>query len=142
MQPYSTPCPPHALTFAQWEVVNLFSYVTYISLVKLSILSFLFRVFSAQNRPFRITIWVLTVWVMCWAVALYFAFGFQCQPFYRNWSLTNPCRVRLDLQYSASILNSVHDVMVFAAPQAVIWKLQTSKTKKIHASIIFVIGFM
>lgn len=77
-----------------------------------------------------------------WAVALYFAYGFQCRPFSRQWSLTDSCRVSLELQYSASILNAVNDVMLFILPQTVIWRLQMAFRKKVAVSITFFVGFV
>lgn len=77
-----------------------------------------------------------------WAIALYFAYGFQCQPFSRNWSLTDPCRSSFRLDYSASILNAVHDVLLFCLPQPLIWRLQLPFKKKLAVSVTFFIGFV
>lgn len=126
----------------QWVVVNLYSYTTCITLIKLSILALLSRIFDVYHRVFQIAIWILTVWMILWAIALYFAYGFQCQPFSRNWSLADPCKPSLRLEYSASILNAVHDVLLFFLPQPIIWKLHLPLKKKLTVSVTFFIGFV
>lgn len=126
----------------QWEVVNIYSYTTSIAFIKLSILALLSRIFDVYNCGFCIAIWILTVWMIFWAIALYFAYGFQCQPFSRNWSLTDPCRSSFRLDYSASILNAVHDVLLFCLPQPLIWRLQLPFKKKLAVSVTFFIGFV
>ncbi|KAF9886602.1 hypothetical protein FE257_011242 [Aspergillus nanangensis] len=126
----------------KWELVNLFTYTTCITLIKLSILALLARIFGSCGLAFHVAIWVLTVWVMLWAIALYFTYGFQCRPFSDYWSLVHPCRSSLRLEYSASILNAVHDVLLFLLPQPYIWTLNLPLNKKLRVSCIFFIGFV
>ncbi|KAL4905805.1 hypothetical protein BDW74DRAFT_177507 [Aspergillus multicolor] len=126
----------------KWEVVNLYSYTAAMTTIKLSILALLSRMFSLTSRRFRIYVWFLSAWVILWAVALWVAYSVQCRPFSRQWSLTNSCRSSLELQYSASILNAVHDVMLFILPQPTIWKLRLPTRKRLQVSVTFFIGFV
>ena len=110
--------------------------------IKLSMLHFLARVFGLNNKRFKLLVYILSTYVIVWAVALYFAYGFQCRPFSRNWSVTNPCKAPLTLDYSATILNAVHDLAVIFLPQPIIWRLHIPQSRKIAISAIFVIGFV
>ena len=105
-------------------------------------LRFLTRVFGLNNKTFRTLVYILSAYVILWAIALYFAYGFQCQPFSRNWSQTNACTAPLTLDYSATILNAVHDLAVIFLPQSIIWRLQIPQRRKIAISGIFVIGLV
>ena len=127
---------------SKWELVNLYSFTTSMALIKLSILTFMVRLFGINNRAFRIAVWLLAGYIILWAIALYFAYGFQCRPFSRNWSLTEPCKAPLRLDYSATILSTVHDVALLTLPQPVIWRLQMPRSRKLAISSIFVIGFV
>ncbi|RAH53456.1 hypothetical protein BO85DRAFT_491975 [Aspergillus piperis CBS 112811] len=126
----------------KWEVVNLYSYTMSITTIKLSILALLGRIFVTAPRSFHICIYILACWMVLWAIALIFAYSFQCRPFSSQWSLSENCSSSLKLEYSASILNAVHDVMMFCLPQRIIWNLHLAARKKLAVSISFFIGLV
>lgn len=127
---------------AKWFVANLYSFISSMMFIKLSILTFLMRIFNVNNRTFRAIVWILAGYIILWAIALYFALGFQCRPFSRNWSLTEHCPVSLSLAYSGTILSAIHDVALLTLPQPIIWKLQMPRSRKIAISLILGIGFV
>ncbi|PYH87535.1 hypothetical protein BO71DRAFT_404585 [Aspergillus ellipticus CBS 707.79] len=126
----------------KWEVVNLYSYTISIATIKLSILALLARIFATAPRGFHICIYILAGWMILWAIALIFAYSFQCRPFSSQWDLENYCSSSLKLEYSASILNAVHDVLIFCLPQRIIWGLHLAARKRLAVSISFFIGFV
>ena len=134
---------PTLTSISKWEVVNLYAYIICITVIKLSILALLSRIFASTTaRGFYVCIWILSLWMILWAIALSFAYSLQCRPFSSMWSLTDSCRSSLQLEYSASILNAVHDVMLFLLPQPTIWGLPLRTRKKFAVSLTFFIGFV
>ncbi|RAH48769.1 uncharacterized protein BO95DRAFT_460630 [Aspergillus brunneoviolaceus CBS 621.78] len=126
----------------KWKVVNLHSYTIAIITIKLSILALLARIFSTAPRSFHIGIWMLIEWMILWAAALVLAYCVQCRPFASQWDPRNYCHSRLKLEYSASILNAVHDVLTFCLPQRIIWNLHLAARKRLAVSMAFFIGFV
>ncbi len=70
--------------------------------------------------------------------------NFHCIPFRKIWDLTVPgtCYNWTYGLLIASIINVVSDVAIFILPQAVIWKLNMSRRRKIGLSFIFTLGLL
>ncbi|KAI0119751.1 hypothetical protein F4814DRAFT_413144 [Daldinia grandis] len=70
--------------------------------------------------------------------------NFHCIPFKRIWDLTVPGTC-YDWTYgllAASSINVISDFAIFILPQAIIWRLNMPRRRKIGLSIIFMLGLL
>ncbi|MCJ1326381.1 hypothetical protein MMC10_003045 [Thelotrema lepadinum] len=68
---------------------------------------------------------------------------FACQPFNKIWDplVTDGwCVNYISLEFYASLINTISDLVIFVLPQLVIWRLHMSLRRKVALSSLFVIG--
>ncbi|MCJ1451660.1 hypothetical protein MMC28_002000 [Mycoblastus sanguinarius] len=119
------------------EVVYSFA----ITLIKGSLLYLYNRVFFV-SRSFRITSWVVAIFIACYSVTQIFASIFQCVPIDANWKIGVP-------HYCANsglggtiiaALNVFTDFVILIMPMPLLYKLQTPLRKKIQVMGMFLLG--
>lgn len=117
--------------------------------IKLSILLQYIEIFVPLKKlatnyiywPSHILIWILFFFYFIST----FLEIFSCHPLAKAWNLLleGTCPVNtLVLNVSASVINSVTDLIIFALPQVAIWRLHTSFRKKMSISAMFFIAIL
>ncbi|KAI1389371.1 uncharacterized protein F4822DRAFT_198577 [Hypoxylon trugodes] len=122
---------------------NLYIYEIFWSIgvfsVKVGILLFYWRVF--HTKSFRIS----AIGVGCFSLMIFisnfFSFALQCTPVASFWEGKIEDCIDQNTFYSASaIINVIGDVAVLVLPLPVVWKLNTSRSKKWSLSFLFLLG--
>lgn len=115
-------------------------------LAKIAILLEWLRIFAPAGSR-NVFFW--TCHVTIWINVLSYGAGMlvenlHCVPFERIWDKTVPgrCINSLDAIVVTSALNVASDVLVLLLPHMAIWKLQTSRKRKIGVSIVFGVGLL
>ncbi|KAI1813893.1 hypothetical protein GGS20DRAFT_445509 [Poronia punctata] len=109
--------------------------------VKIGILLFYWRVFK-KTSSFRIG--AILVGLLSAGIFLsnFLAYVFQCLPVEKFWApaMGGSC-INQDAFYLASaIINVFGDVAVLSLPLPIIWRLQTSRSRKLSVSLLFLLG--
>lgn len=114
--------------------------ISALTLIKLSVLLFYRRIFSAP--AFRIPVWVVGSLVTAWGTAFFFANLFQCTPISGVWELTaqRRCVNSKHLVNAYQGLNLMTDVMILIMPWPMIWGLQLQTRRKAQVGGIFLLG--
>ncbi|KAL8668539.1 MAG: hypothetical protein Q9168_006831, partial [Polycauliona sp. 1 TL-2023] len=116
-------------------------YLPAVALPKLSILSLYYRIFP--NRTFRaLTLAVAVLVVLNW-IAFSFASTFQCLPVAYQWNKSiegGHCFDILLYFRMVNVPNIITDVAMLILPMPMVWKLQTSRPRKLGLSICFLTG--
>ncbi|KAI5928374.1 hypothetical protein F4810DRAFT_1123 [Camillea tinctor] len=108
--------------------------------VKVGILLFYWRVF--HTRGFRIGAMAVGAFSVGIFLSNFFSFTFQCTPVENFWDHDVPgtCIDQNAFYLASAIINVVGDVAVLALPLPVVWRLQTSRSKKWSLSFLFLLG--
>ncbi|KAI1372871.1 hypothetical protein F4677DRAFT_431002 [Hypoxylon crocopeplum] len=122
---------------------NLYIYMIFWSMgvfsVKVGILMFYWRVF--HTKPFRISAIAVGSFSLFIFMTNFFTFTFQCTPVESFWKGTPEDCIEQHVFYLASaIINVIGDVAVLALPLPVVWRLHTSRSKKLSLSFLFLLG--
>ncbi|KAI1100870.1 hypothetical protein F4804DRAFT_317765 [Jackrogersella minutella] len=134
-----------------YAVLNGFCFST----IKLSILLFLRRLFWV-TRWFKIAWWINVAYVVLWTIGSTLFYIFQCSPIDFYWNkiyaavaMTPPeadkdgsCIKALASIGTPIILNTIGDLFVLLLPLPILFKLQTTTTKRLRLLALFIIGFM
>jgi hypothetical protein len=113
------------------------------SCVRISILDFLLRVFSADTFTRRGAYFLMFANVL-YLISLILEFSLICRPFRRYWiqEVEGTCG---DIQLGilvAAIVNLSLDFLVIFLPMHVVWKLKMPTSKKVGVSVVFGMGAM
>ncbi|KAI1476337.1 hypothetical protein F4774DRAFT_412971 [Daldinia eschscholtzii] len=138
-----------------WKIIqvglyNAFVYIFVHWFIKMSILAFYTRVFTLNVRWFKSAVYIIILYTTGWAIGAFFATLFQCSPPALFWEQYNPalnprpkgsCHVHnASLVISSSALNTAGDIMVFALPIAILFRLQLKRTQKVGLVLLFATG--
>ena len=117
-----------------------FWYILAVALVKLSILCFYGRLFSARRFPLVIHIMIL---VTCaWLVSFLFATFFQVWPLWCNWIVCAPTTNYPVMYVCSSVTDIVLDLSILCLPVSFIRSLHMSSVQKVGTSSIFGLGIL
>ncbi len=130
--------PPSAL---QGEIVAIavdgYLYVLAITLAKLSLLLFLYRIFSVSTR-FRVTSWILGTIISVWALVTILLGLFSCKPivaqsdYKLRFAPTTVCKpASYDVENVYGFCNILADFMLLLMPMPMLWRLQMATAKKV-----------
>ncbi|KAK6957401.1 hypothetical protein Daesc_000185 [Daldinia eschscholtzii] len=129
---------------------NAFVYIFAHWFIKMSILAFYTRVFTLNVLWFKLAVYIMTFYTTGWAVGVFFATLFQCFPPALFWEQYNPalsprpkgsCHVHnASLVISSSALNTAGDIIVFALPIAILFRLQLKPMQKVGLVLLFATG--
>lgn len=114
--------------------------ISALTLIKLSVLLFYRRIFTAPS--FRIPVWVAGSLVTAWGISFFFANLFQCTPVSGAWEINKPrhCVNSKHLVNAYQGLNIMTDVMILTMPWPMIWGLQLPRRRKAQVGGIFLLG--
>ncbi|KAI1415377.1 hypothetical protein F5Y13DRAFT_187481 [Hypoxylon sp. FL1857] len=115
-------------------------YYTSVSLTKISILLFYFRLFP--HNAYHIFLWAMMVFVgltglICSVVSI-----FQCSPVHKAWDVHVPgvCFNRPAFFFSNASLNIFQDLVIYLLPSPILWKVNIPAKQRIALIGIFVVG--
>jgi len=127
----------HGLYFAElW-------YNLAITMVKLSVTCFYFRVFAVSRWSGRI-LWAIGAFATALGFSLAMASVFQCAPIRRYWEPTLPgtCVFRWGYFVGQAIPDIVCDFVLLIFPLFPLWKLQVKSRQKLGLVVVFTLGYM
>jgi len=116
-------------------ILNLAIFTT-----KVSILLLYHRIFP--GRTFTKVLWSIGAFVAVWTLAAALVDIFQCVPVQAQWNPTIPhtC-VNIDAELTAvSVLNVLSDFSILGLPLPMLWKLNTTRKRKMQLIAIFMLG--
>ena len=128
----------------QTTVAYQILYCICISLIKISILLFYYRLFGVRKQ-FKITVFVVLAAVCAWCVAIVLVDLFQCVPVKAAWIRPYPHSKCMDNNASllgTAITNVVLDFTILVLPLAPIWSLALTMRQKMTLSAIFLLGVL
>ena len=111
-----------------------------IATTKLSIILFYRRLFPV--RTFVIVLWCVFAFVAAYSTTAALVNLLQCLPIGADWdpNITPKC-VNLDVELIIlSSINVVTDVAILCLPMPLVWRLQTSRVRKLQVSGVFLLG--
>ncbi|KAF2798544.1 hypothetical protein K505DRAFT_209789, partial [Melanomma pulvis-pyrius CBS 109.77] len=116
-------------------------YATAITSSKLSILAFLWRIFSPTTMRF----WLVGIVAIavCWQITVVFAFIFVCVPVQAFWDLSITDRKCLDIYkmyLGISFPNMLTDFAITLLPIPYVWMLHISTKQKIMVGVTLFMG--
>ena len=117
-------------------------YNTGLTLVKVSVLLFYSRVFKGV-RGFSIALWTVGAIVVGWWITITFLSLFTCVPIAKAWDSTSPghCEDTYREHLGAAIANVLTDFVILILPLPPLWKLHTTKARKVTLSLMFALGY-
>ncbi|KAI1177097.1 hypothetical protein F4777DRAFT_226549 [Nemania sp. FL0916] len=129
--------------FSYWIYVAGLSYNVGIVPAKAAILVEWMRIFSPQNHNAFWWVCQAIIWLnVAYYLAATIVEAIQCTPVAASWDPTikGTCLNTRATNIASSSINVVSDVVIFTAPQFVIWRLQLSKAKKVGIALLFAVG--
>ncbi|KAL4928151.1 uncharacterized protein BDV17DRAFT_264902 [Aspergillus undulatus] len=116
-------------------------YVPSLGLAKGSLIILYYRIVSAQRR-YRYALYVISVVVVGYSVAITFALIFACRPIAKAWNaaLVGTCVDQNGLYAATAVTNTVTDVALIVVPIPVVVSLHMPTIQKIGLFFMFVIG--
>ena len=128
--------------------VDGYLYVIAISLAKLSLLLYLYRIFWVDKK-FRIAAWILGTIIALWAIITVFLAIFSCRPVTASWNITQRldpktvCNPKsYDVENAYGFCNVISDVVLVFLPIPCIYKMQMSLKKKLGVALVFATGLL
>ncbi|KAI0834645.1 hypothetical protein F5Y06DRAFT_300499 [Hypoxylon sp. FL0890] len=115
-------------------------YFISVSLTKISILFFYFRLFP--QRTYRIFLWVMMVFVGLTGLICSLADIFQCNPVHKAWDSHAPgtCINRPAFFFANAGLNIFQDLVIYLLPSPILWNVHLPARQRIALIGIFVVG--
>lgn len=128
------------------EAIDGYFYMLAITLAKLSLLVFLYRIFSI-DRGFRYTSWIVGVLISVWAIISVGLAMFSCRPVAAAWDLKlrmDPDTVCKPENYDVinvfGFCNILADFALLVMPMPMLWGLQMKLAKKLGVAVVFASG--
>lgn len=109
-------------------------------MVKLSILTFYYRVFITPS--FRRVVLATITFIALWVLTITIVLALECRPTAKFWNplLPGKCFNLVAVSYFTNITNLVTDVWIFCLPIPVIWGLHISNSQRLGLCGVFLIG--
>lgn len=111
--------------------------------IKASILAFYLRLFPTPK--FKIAVWIVAAYVLCWWISIFSTTLFQCKPISSNWG-TQPvqidtCVANIFVMYEvAALTNIFSDIAILVLPVPIIVALHMPPKHKIGVLGVFLTG--
>ncbi|KAL8947780.1 MAG: hypothetical protein Q9222_005978 [Ikaeria aurantiellina] len=141
--------PPSCYNGFFWTgVADSYLYILGVTIAKLSLLFFLYRIFRVDTK-FRIASWVIGTILVIWTTVTILLGIFACRPIKASWILT----VYLDPKTVCPITfpnvvnvhgfcNIITDFALLFLPVPMVWNLQMNIRKKIGLAMVFATGIL
>lgn len=126
--------------------VDGYLYMVAITLAKVSLLVFLYRIFHV-DKGFRITAWVTGAILGIWATTAVLLAIFACRPVKASWNLSllmdpktkcNPKAYNTENVYG--FCNVITDFVLMVMPIPLVWNMQLGSQRKIGIVLVFATG--
>lgn len=127
----------------QWVVAGQLLYMPLITFIKVSILLFFLRIFSA-NKTVRWGAWGGIIIISLAYLVLFFRTVFICQPIQKAWSPATPghCVKRGVIPYTAGGINVISDIYILLLPIPCIYGLNLKRSRKWKVMAVFSVGLL
>ncbi|KAL1845113.1 hypothetical protein VTK73DRAFT_1097 [Phialemonium thermophilum] len=135
--------PPHDPTEANiLNFINGLLYNPILSMVKISVLTFLLRLASTKPAV-RVTVWILMIFTACMMIVIFFCVIFVCHPIAANWDKTIKahCFNRNTFSMWTASVNLLTDFLTLAIPFWIFLGLRMARKVKIALLCVFAMGF-
>ncbi|KAF6218804.1 hypothetical protein HO133_005347 [Letharia lupina] len=140
----------HFETVPESSVVLLFKttvayeilYCVCVTLIKISILLFYYRLFGVR-KAFKYTCYALLALVTCWCIAIVFSNIFQCIPVEAAWIRPYPHSKCINNNASllgTAVTNVFLDIVILVLPMVPVWSLSLTVRQKVTLTAIFLLG--
>ncbi|KAI0139368.1 hypothetical protein F4776DRAFT_662327 [Hypoxylon sp. NC0597] len=115
-------------------------YYTSVSLTKISILFFYFRLFP--QKTYRIFLWAMMGFVGLTGLISSIAGIFQCTPVHKAWDTAIPgtCFNRPAFFFANASLNIFQDLVIYLLPSPILWNVHLPTKQRIALIGVFVVG--
>ncbi|KAL8799503.1 MAG: hypothetical protein Q9182_005841 [Xanthomendoza sp. 2 TL-2023] len=127
--------------------VDGYLYIVAITLAKISLLLFLYRIFHVDKR-FRIASWIVGAVLVIWSTVTLFLTIFACRPVKASWNLKlmmdpkTTCHPKAwDVANIYGFCNIITDFALIVMPLPLIWRMQMNRKKKVGIAVVFASGF-
>ncbi|CAF9932551.1 MAG: hypothetical protein HETSPECPRED_008396 [Heterodermia speciosa] len=121
-----------------WLIIQ-FCYILSVAFVKLSVLCFYRRIFSAGRTP--LVLKVMLCLTSAWLVSFLIATFAQERPLRCNWTICLPSTTNFPVMYLVcSLTDMLLDIAILCIPPVFIRKLNMSRARKIALVCIFSLG--
>ncbi|KAI0171951.1 hypothetical protein GGR52DRAFT_448378 [Hypoxylon sp. FL1284] len=117
-------------------------YATDVTLIKLSILTLYLRLFNVDKR-FRVSCYVMMVFVLAWGIAIVFTTIFQGSPVPAAWDKTIPdskCFHLSAFLVGSNVPNILADVVIITLPMPLLWGMKLSPIRKLGLIALFLVA--
>ena len=118
--------------------------------IKLSILIVYYKIFSVNQRWFKIALWANGIYAGGLGITATFIFIFQCWPIHYYWTRfvayygfdppKGSCLPQLAHLVTPQILSTVSDIVILLLPIPIIMGLQVKTSRKIALFFVFLLG--
>ena len=130
---------------SQWTFfVSMITYIVTVTIVRISILVTLRRIFDVER--FKIITTIVGTACMAWGISIFFANIFQCTPFMDAFDpdiVMSSSKKCIDLQamfYGTLATAFTLDLIILVLPLHIIWKLRLPTRQKIELTAILSLG--
>ncbi|KAL8914329.1 MAG: hypothetical protein Q9171_001049 [Xanthocarpia ochracea] len=127
-------------------VVRGYLYVLGLTLAKLSLLLFLYRIFKI-DLAFRVLSWILGAILVIWTTVTLLLCIFACKPIKASWVLSVQLDPATKCPIKAYDVNNIHgycniitDFALLLMPAPLVWKLQINGKRKLGLAVVFGTG--
>ena len=147
-QPFMTLTPRDLQGFLLTVAIDGLLYIVAITLAKLSILVFLYRLFGI-DKTFRYTAWIVGFIISVWGLLSLLLSIFSCRPLVATFNI----KVRMDprtvckpedynVENVYGFCNILADFALLIMPMPMLWKLHMPTAKKVGVGIVFANGLL
>ncbi|KAL8891576.1 MAG: hypothetical protein Q9215_001440 [Flavoplaca cf. flavocitrina] len=127
-------------------VAKSYLYIVGLTLAKISLLLFLYRIFNV-DRKFRIASWIIGAVLTLWTVISILLRTFACRPIKASFDLhlyilpSTICPIKVhEITHIHGICNILTDFAILILPIPMVWKLQATPRKKLGLAAVFATG--
>ncbi|MCJ1438481.1 hypothetical protein MMC27_007871 [Xylographa pallens] len=130
-----------ASSYYKWVAIQSTIYVFCLLGYKLVVLFLYLRLFSIDGRV-RYATYAVMFWVVGYLLCNFITQVAGCKPISKFWSPATPgfCYnfIKADLVFGS--MNWISDLVIFALPWPVVWKMQLTRREKVGVSLVFMSG--
>ncbi|KAL8855929.1 MAG: hypothetical protein Q9178_007443 [Gyalolechia marmorata] len=128
------------------SVVRGYLYILGLTLAKLSLLLFLYRIFKI-DLAFRVLSWILGAVLVIWTTVSLLLSIFACKPIKASWVLSVQLDPTTKCPIKAYNVNNIHgycniitDFALLLMPAPLVWKLNVNGKRKLGLAVVFGTG--
>ncbi|KAI4224638.1 MAG: hypothetical protein L6R36_004513 [Xanthoria steineri] len=128
------------------NVLRTFLYVVGITLAKLSLLFFLYRIFRVDSK-FRIASWIIGAVLLIWSAITLLLKIFACRPVRASFDLHLYMQPSTTCPIKTYVITNIHgfcniftDFAILILPIPMVWKLHVTPRKKAGLAAVFATG--